>query len=136
MPAVRSTLRLSLVLLCTAAALALAGPKKMRAPPKPPPTPSAEVAISRALDTAEEKVGGCVLDNAGPAPWARVVRVKVSINGAGQVLESAVALEPDDAAAGKMRPCIEAALGAVTFPKSTAPLSNAEREWTFKVDAP
>ncbi len=136
MPTMRSTLRLSLVLLCTAAAVAFAGPKKKKAPPKPPPAPAAEAAISRALDTAEEKVGGCVLESAGPAPWTRVVRVKVSINGAGQVLKSSVALEPDDAAGGKLRPCIEAALGAVAFPKSPAPLSNAEREWTFRVDAP
>lgn len=125
---------LPLALLCCAlAAPALAGPKKQR-PPKPAPVP-AEKLISQALDGAEEKVGGCLLESAPPGAWTRVVKVKVSLNGGGQVMSAVVTLKPEGGDAAKTKACVEAVLQAVAWPKPGGPLATAEREWTFGTEA-
>lgn len=129
-------LRLLLVLACCATTLALAGAPKKKGKAKPKPAPvSAEADISKALDAAEAKVGGCVMDAAGPGTWTRVVRVKLELNSAGQLLSSKVELSPDDAAAAKARPCIEGVLQGTAFPKHDGPIANADREWTFSTEA-
>lgn len=129
-------LRLLLVLTCCAATLAFAGAPKKKGKAKPKPAPvSAEAEISKALDAAEAKVGGCVMDAAGPGTWTRVVRVKLALNSAGQLMSSKVEQTPDDAAAAKARPCIEDVLQGTTFPKHGGPIANADREWTFSTEA-
>jgi len=130
-------LRLVLVLLCVLPLAAFAAPKKKKPKrkAKAPVTATMQAEVARALDAAEAKVGGCVVEQAGAGEWKRVVRVKVTLNGVGQVMGSTLAVEPQDAAADAMRPCIDGALREVSYPKTGAPLVNAEREWTFQMQA-
>ncbi|MEW5739984.1 MAG: hypothetical protein AB1938_13715 [Myxococcota bacterium] len=130
----RRPLACVLVLSCALTATALAGPRKKKAPAKPAPTP-AEKLISQALDGAEEKVGGCVLESASAGAWTKVVKVKVSLNGAGQMMNATVAIQPVDESAAKTQACVEAVLQATAWPKSGGPLATAEREWTFSTEA-
>jgi hypothetical protein len=129
-------IRLVLVVLL-AASVALGAPKKKVAPAKPKPVANiaTEVAIKKTLDGAEGQVGACVLDNAGSAPFTLVVKAKLNINSAGQLLGSTVTLAPEGASAEKTRKCIEGVLQVLTWPKSTAPLVNAEREWSFSTES-
>jgi hypothetical protein len=128
-------LRLSLVLSCLLATAAFAGPKKK---PKKAPAPTAavaEAAIKKALDDAQPQVGGCVLEGVEPGAktWTQVVRLKVSINGVGQVLTLDAALEPANTNAAKTKSCIEAALQKASWPTTHAPMVTVEREWTFSM---
>jgi hypothetical protein len=132
-PTVRALLRPAVLLCCALSALALAGPKKKKAPPPKPP--SAEAELSKALDGAEGAVGGCVLEGTGAGSWTRVVRVKLTLNGAGQVMNSTVTLSPEEPNGAKTRACIEDALKAVTYPKGTGSIATADREWTFSAQA-
>lgn len=117
------------------ASFALAAPKKKKpAPAKPAANLVTEVEIKKTLDGAEQKVGACVLDNAGPGAFTLVVRAKISLNSAGQLLGTTVALVPENAAAEKTRQCIDLVLQGLTWPRSPAPLINAEREWQFSAD--
>lgn len=125
--------RSALVLSCILASLALAAPKKKQPPPKPAPNVATEVAIKKALDGAEEKVGACVLESAGSGAFTLVVRAKISINSAGQLLGTTLTLEPEGPGAQKTRQCIDAVLQGLTWPKSLAPMVNAERLWTFQL---
>jgi hypothetical protein len=131
----RSTLRLCLVF-CLFATISAAAPKKKVPPPAKPATNIAtEVAIKKTLDSAEEKVGACVLEHAGPGGWTLVVKAKLSINSAGQLLGDTVTFTPEGPAADKTRACIDGVLKALTWPKSPAPMVNAEREWTFSTES-
>lgn len=127
--------RLLLLLALVFASLAVAAPKKKKAVVKPAANIATEVAIKKALDGAEEKVGGCVLESAGPGAFTLVVKAKVSLNSAGQLMGSTVSLAPEGAAAEKTRKCIDAVLQGLTWPKSAAPMINAEREWTFSTES-
>ena len=130
-------MRLFLILSCVVATLAVAGGKK-KAPPPPPPKTAAniatEVAIKKALDGAEQKVGGCVLDNGPAGNWTIVVKAKIALNSAGQLMGTTLTLTPDSSTAEKTRQCIDAVLQTLTWPKSQAPMVNAEREWTFSTE--
>ena len=106
--------------------------------PKKAPAPTAavaEAAIKKALDDAQPQVGGCVLEGVEPGAktWTQVVRLKVSINGVGQVLTLAATLEPANANAPKTKSCIEAALQQARWPTTHAPMVTVEREWTFSL---
>lgn len=126
-----SSLRL-LCLLLLLPALASAAPKKKRVPPKPLPPSALDVGIKRALDGVEQQVGTCVLDNAADGDFTLVVRAKLTINSQGQLLGSSLVFVPEAPfGAEKMRPCIEGVLKGLVFPRSTASVLNAEREWTF-----
>lgn len=131
----RALLRPSVLLCCLLAAVAFAGTKKKAKKAPPPKPPSAEAELSKALDGAEGTVGGCVLEGTGAGSWTRVVRVKLTVNGAGQVLSSTVTLSPEEPNGAKTRACIEAALQTVTYPKGTGSLATADREWTFSAEA-
>lgn len=119
------------------ASVAMAAPKKKVVPVKPRPVANiaTEVAIKKALDGAEAQVGSCVLDNAGSAPFTLVVKAKLNINSAGQLLGSTVTLVPENASAEKTRKCIDGVLQGLAWPKSTSPLVNAEREWSFSTES-
>ena len=121
-------MRLALAVLVTSAMVLAAPKKKQKAPP---PSPAAEAEVKKALDTAQEKVGTCVVNGAGPGSWTRVVRVKLVLNGVGQVLSLDTTLEPPHP---QTRQCVEEAVRAVTFPRTHAPVVNAEREWTFRME--
>ncbi|MFZ5441295.1 MAG: hypothetical protein ACOZQL_14905 [Myxococcota bacterium] len=114
--------------------LALAGPKAPKKKKAPPPSPAAEAEIKQALDSTQAKVGGCVVNGIEPglATWTQVVRLKVVVNGVGQVTLEA-ALEPANANAAKTKACIEDALRAASFPATHAPMVTVEREWTFRM---
>ena len=121
------------------ASLALAAaPKKVAAPkvkPKSAANVATEAAIKKALDGAAEKVGACVLDNAGSAPFTLVVKASLNINSAGQLLASTVTLTPEGPSAEKTRKCIEGVVQSLTWPKSNSPMVNAEREWSFSTES-
>jgi len=121
-------------MLClVSASLVFAAPpkKKKVAPPKPAANLVTEAAIKKTLDGAEEKVGQCVLENNPGGGWTLVVKAKVALNSAGQLMGTTLALNPDGPTAEKTKKCIDAVLQTLTWPKSPAPLVNAEREWTF-----
>ena len=129
-------MRLSL-LLCLFASLSFAAPpkkKKAAVPPKPAANLVMEAAIKKTLDGAEEQVGACVLDNNGPGGWTLVVKAALTINSAGQLMGSTLTLKPEGPAAEKLKKCIDDVLQGLTYPKSPAPLVNAEREWTFSTE--
>ena len=123
--------------MCVSASLVMAAPKKKKAPAPPPKTAAniaTEVAIKKALDGAEEKVGACALEHGGPGNWTIVVRAKIALNSAGQLMGTTLTLVPEVAAAEKLRKCIDDILQGLTWPKSQAPMVNAEREWTFSTE--
>jgi hypothetical protein len=130
---VRPSLRLPLVLALTLAAPALAGtPPKKKVPPKPV-APEVHEAISKALDDAEQKVGGCILEGqGGSVVWNKVVKLSLTLDSAGKLMKAKVAFEPDDVS-DSVRTCVDGVLAAVTFPKTNAPLTNIERSWTFSM---
>lgn len=127
--------RFPLVLILLASVALAAPPKKKRKPPPPKPAANVlmEVELKKTLDGAEEKVGGCVLESAGPGAFTLMARAKVTLNSAGQLMGTTVTLVPAETpGADKMRSCIESVLKELTWPRSSAPLINAEREWTFE----
>lgn len=131
--AVRSLVRLCVLVSLVVASIAGAAPKKKKpVPPKPAANIAMEVAIKKTLDGAEERVGGCVLENAPDGPIKLVVTAKVALNSAGQLMGTTIAMAPDGASAEKTRKCIDGVLQGLTWPKSNAPLINAEREWSFE----
>lgn len=130
----RSPLRLSFLFACLLAALAVAAPKKKKPAPPKPADIATEVAIKKALDGAEQQIGACVLDNGAPGAWTLVVRAKLMINSAGQLMGASLSMVPEGPTAEKTRQCIDAVLQGLTWPRSMAPMVNAEREWTFSTD--
>ncbi len=125
-------LRLFLLAWCVAVPVALAAPKKKRPPPPPKPV-AAEVEIKRVLDGTQDQVSSCVIHGLEPGAkvWTQVVRLKVVVNGVGQVLTLGAVLDPENGNAAKTKACIEAVLKAATFPTTHAPMVTVEREWTF-----
>lgn len=113
------------------ASVAFAGGRKAKKKVTPP---AAEAEVKKALDATQEKVGACVVSGAGAGAWTQVVKLKVVINGVGQVLSFDASLEPANDAASKTRACVEEAVRAAPFPKTHAPLVTVEREWTFKLE--
>lgn len=130
---VRSFHRLPFLLALTLSALAVAGaPPKKKAPPKPV-APEVHEAISKALDDAEQKVGGCILEGQGGSlVWNKAVKLSVTLDSAGKLMKAKVAYEPDDVS-DSVRKCVDGVLAAVTFPRTSAPLTNIERSWTFSM---
>lgn len=123
-----------LALLCLVPLLALAGPKtSKKKKAAPPPPPAAEAEMKKALDATQAKVGGCVVAGVEPGvkTWTQVVKLKVVVNGVGQLMSLDTALVPENASAAKTKSCIEDALKAATFPTTHAPMVTLEREWTF-----
>ena len=124
------------LLCCLTAALAVAGPKK-KSPPKkakPAATLAAETAIKQALDGAQAEVGGCVVNGAPDGAWKQTAKVKVILDGKGQVMDLSTSLEPANANEAKTRACIDAALRKLTWPQTHAPLTTVEREWAFSME--
>ncbi len=112
-----------------------AAPKK-KAPPakkKPTTTQVLEETLKRSLDGAQVDVGGCVVAGVeGDAPtWKQVAKVKVVLDGKGQIMEASATLEPSNVNAANTKTCIENVLRRVAWPVTHAPLTTAEREWTF-----
>ena len=130
-------LPLAVVLL---ASLALAGPPKKKKVPAPPPKSAANLAteagIKATLDGAQQKVGGCVLDNGPPGNWTIVVKAKIALNSAGQLMGTTLTMVPDGPTSEPTRKCIDAVLQTLTWPKAAGPMVNAEREWTFSTQTP
>jgi len=123
--------RFSLVLFTCAASLSIAAPKKKKASPPPPPVAQEE--IKRALDASQSDVSTCVIVGIEPGlkTWSQVVKLKVAVNGVGQVLTLDAVLVPENANAAKTKACVEAVLRKVTWPTTHAPMVTVEREWTF-----
>jgi hypothetical protein len=119
-------LLLLIALAAAAAAPARAPAKKKKAAPE---TAAIDTAIKKALDAEQQHIADCVTANAPAPPWALTVNVKLSINGAGQVMGCDVSLEP--AAVETTRACVEKALRAVSYPKSGSTLIKVSREWAF-----
>ena len=117
------------------ASLCLAAPKKKVAPVKPAANVATEVAIKKALDSAEEKVGACVLESAPPGGWTLVVKAKLTLNSAGQLMGTTLTFTPESSTADKTGRCIDGVLKALKWPQSAAPMINAEREWTFSTES-
>ncbi len=117
---------------CLLALVAFAAPKKKKAPPPPKPA-VAEAEIKKTLDASQPQVAACVVKGVagGAKTWRQVVRLKVVVNGVGQVLTLEAGLEPENANAPTTKACIEAVLQAATFPATHAPMVTVEREWTF-----
>lgn len=128
-------LRVLVVICSLCAAVCLAAPKKKAPPPKKKPTHAQvlEDTLKRLLDGAQADVGGCVVNGVeGDAPtWKQVAKVKVVLDGKGQIIEASATLVPANANAPKTKSCIEAVLRKVTWPVTHTPLTTAEREWTF-----
>ena len=129
---VRDLVRLCVVVSVVLGSLAIAAPKKKKPVPKPAANIATEVALKKTLDGAEEKVGGCVFENAPAGPFTLVVKAQLALNSAGQLMRTTISFVPDGASAEKTRKCIDGVLQGLTWPKSNAPLINAEREWTFE----
>ncbi len=115
------------------ASVALAAPKKKKPVPKSAANVATETEIKKTLDGAEAKVGACVLDNT-PGAFTLVVKAQLMLNSAGQLLGSTVTLAPEGEGGAKTRLCIDGVLKTLTWPKSSAPIVNAEREWTFRAE--
>ncbi len=109
-----------------------ASPKKKKKPaPKPAANLVTEAAIKKTLDGAEEKVGQCVLEHNPGGGWTLVVKAKVALNSAGQLMGTTLTMTPDGPTGEKTKKCIDGVLQTLSWPRSQAPLVNAEREWTF-----
>jgi hypothetical protein len=125
-----------LLLSVVLASVSFAAPKKKKGPPPPPPKTAAniatEVAVKKTLDGAEEKVGGCVLENAPAGPFTQVVKAALTLNSAGQLMGTTLTISPEIASGEKLKKCIDDVLKGLSWPKSTGPIVNAEREWTFE----
>lgn len=129
-------MRLLLSAFVVVGCVALAGPSKKKKPPLKPTAAklATEAALKKTLDGVEGQIGGCVLDNAGPAAFTLVVKAQLTLNSAGQLMGTTITMSPAGAGAEKTRQCIEGVLEQLTWPKSVAPLINYEREWTFSTE--
>ena len=124
-----------LLLSVVLASVSFAAPKKKKAPPPPPKTAAniaTEVAVKKALDGAEERVGGCVLESAPAGPFKQIVKAALTLNSAGQLMGTTLSLTPEIASGEKLKKCIDDVLKGLSWPKSTGPIVNAEREWPFE----
>lgn len=122
------------LLLVVGSFFAWAGPKAPGKKKKPAPAPvAAEAELKKSLDATQAAVGGCVVKGAegGPKTWTQVVKLKVVVNGVGQVMTLDAKLEPENANAEQTKACVVKALQAATFPATHAPMVTVEREWTF-----
>ncbi len=115
-----------------------AAPKKKVVKPPPPKsaaTIATEVAVKKTLYGAEAQVGGCVLENAGPAAFTLVVKAQLTLNSAGQLMGTTLSMTPEWPTGEKLKKCVDGVLKGLTWPKSTGPIVNAEREWTFSTES-
>ena len=129
-------MRFLLLMVLVLASISLGAPKKKKVPAPPPVPPASillQVQLKKALDGAEEKVGACVLENSPAGAFSLAAKAKITLNSAGQLMGATVSFMPEPAAAEKIRKCMEGVLQGLTWPKSPAPLVNAEREWSFEV---
>lgn len=129
------------LLVCTVCALTVAAAPKKKASPTKSKKPAAEQPVDAAKQEAlravlaglQKDIGACVVNNeAGrPGEWKQTVRVKVTLDAHGSVMENKVDLEPETADAKDTRSCVEALVKGLTWPAPHAPLTTVEREWTF-----
>ncbi len=122
------------IVLCSLTAFA--GPKKA-APKSKAPTvaidPAKQEAVKTTLSSIARDVRLCVVDNEAErkGEWKQTVRVKVTLDVNGAVLENNVELEPESADAPNTRACVEALVKSLSWPAPGTPLTVVERDWTW-----
>lgn len=130
------------IVLCSLCAVtAFAGPKKATPKDKKPaPTPAPatidpakQEAVKATLSSIQRDVRSCVVDNEAdrPGEWKQTVRIKVTLDVNGAVMENKVELEPQTADAADTRACVEALVKSLSWPAPGTPLTIVEREWTY-----
>jgi hypothetical protein len=112
----------------------VAAPKKKKPAAPKPVDLTTELAVKAVLNDAQGQIGACVLDNSPPGSLDLLVRAKVMINSAGQLMGATLVLVPEGPTAEKTRKCIDAVLQGLTWPRSMAPMVTLEREWNFRTD--
>jgi hypothetical protein len=110
------------------AALLLLTAGKKKAPAKPPPPPATDKLIHQALDGAQDKVAACVIESVTDPKFNVTVKVHLTINSAGQLMGAKIVVTPD---APKTVSCVDEVMHGLTFPKSTGPIVDVDREWNF-----
>lgn len=129
--------RALVLLACLCATWAFAGPKK----PAPKPAeadPAAaraakQEALKAVLASIQKDVSRCVKDNEAKrdGEWKQTVRVKVTLDVNGSVMEQKIQLEPESKDAPDTRACVEELVKGLKWPGENTSLNIVEREWTF-----
>ena len=114
------------------ATMAIAAPAKKKTA-GPPAKSANEVAVSKALDAAQEKVSECVLASAPDGLWTVSVHAEVAINGSGQMIACRAVLDPELKGSAETTDCVEEVLRAAPYPKTGATLVTINRVWTFSM---
>jgi hypothetical protein len=117
------------LLLCLSASADAAPAKggKKKAPPKTSTSP-----ISAVLREKAPQVQECVIGNALDKGAKKVdIRVKVTINKAGAVVNTEIEVTSDGGDKDKTKTCVESLVRAATWPAISTPLATAEQSWTL-----
>ncbi len=125
----------TVLLLGLCANVAMAGTKKSApaAAAEPVVDPAKQEALKAVLASIQKDVSHCVKDNEAKreGEWKQTVRVKVTIDRNGAVMEQKVQLEPESKDAPDTRSCVEELVKGLKWPDKNTSLNVVEREWTF-----
>jgi hypothetical protein len=99
--------------------------KKARAPA---PQAAIKAQLVALFARQQDAIARCVLEAMPEGKWTVVVRAKVTLDSAGQLMALDLEVRP---AAPKIAACVDGVIRALSFPKSGAPMVQFEREWTF-----
>ena len=125
---------------CLCALTAVAGTKKPAPKPTPKPVaaeptvdPAKQEALKAVLASIQKDVSHCVKDNEAKreGEWKQTVRVKVTLDRNGAVMEQKIQLEPKSKDAPDTKSCVEALVQGLQWPTQNSSLNVVEREWTF-----
>jgi hypothetical protein len=123
-------MRVSFAVIVLLASLAMGAAPRKKEPAAKSPN---ELAISKVLDAAQEKVSECVLATAPDGLWTLNVHAEISINGSGQMIACRAVLDPERKGAATTSDCVEKVLRATAYPKTGAGLVTISRVWTFSM---
>lgn len=125
-----------LVLCLASASICVAATRRKPAPAAPAPKAAAvdqTAAIRHAIDAEQQHVVDCVVKSAPSGRWSVTVRLQAKLNSAGQMLSLKLDVTPEPSDVEGKKTCIDQVLRNATYPKSAAPLTSIDREWTFSM---
>lgn len=107
--------------------------KNTPAAAEPVVDPAKQEALKAVLASIQKDVSHCVKDNEAKreGEWKQTVRVKVTIDRNGAVMEQKVQLDPESKDAPDTRSCVEELVKGLKWPDKNTSLNTIEREWTF-----
>ncbi len=114
---------------CLVFSLAVGAEAKKKKKKGPAVTPQA--ALSDTLNAKRDEIQGCAVDFAlNKGAKKAEVTTSVTINSAGQVIDSRIKVVIEGGDGEQVKSCVEKVVRGIKFPRTDAPMINIERTWT------